>query len=210
VCGNPFHGSSAGRSSGSGCATVAEQPANGKGRQKAIKGIPMPIRHVDIERFSVVSTKPFEQVVARVSDALGHPDMRAMTSGVREAKTYSEVEALIHSMVGPSDLIEMLGLDIGEVLRKAAGPSAPRSFRFIAGNPVTMNKMVEHVPDAASYAPVTILVDERPDGVHLSYDRMVSHLRPYANEDALRVAASLDANVEALLLAAASNEFPAS
>jgi hypothetical protein len=73
-----------------------------------------------------------------------------------------------------------------------------------------MNKMVEHVPDAASYARVTILVDERPDGVHLSYDRMVSHLRPYGNEEALRVAASLDASVEALLVAAASNEIAAS
>jgi uncharacterized protein (DUF302 family) len=177
---------------------------------KVVQGIPMPIHHVDIERFTVVSTTPFEQVVARISEGLGHPDMSAMASGVREAQTYSELEALIHSMVGPSDLVEMLRLDIGEVLRKAAGPSAPRSYRFIAGNPVTMQRMVEHVPDAASYAPVTILVDERPDGVHLSYDRMVSHLRPYANEDALRVAASLDANVEALLLAAASNEFPAS
>lgn len=30
-----------------------------------------------------------------------------------------------------------------------------------------MKEMVKTVPDAASYAPVTILVDERADGVHL-------------------------------------------
>ena len=29
------------------------------------------------------------------------------------------------------------------------------------------------------YAPVTVLVDERSDGVHISYDRMVSLLAPY-------------------------------
>ena len=34
----------------------------------------------------------------------------------------------------------------------------------------------KNVPDAAAYAPVTILVDERADGVHISYDRMASLL----------------------------------
>jgi len=48
--------------------------------------------------------------------------------------------------------------------------------------------MVKHVPDAGSYAPVTVLVDERADGVHLSYDRMASLLAPYENLDALEVA----------------------
>jgi len=50
-----------------------------------------------------------------------------------------------------------------------------------------MRRMVEHVPDAGSYAPVTILIDERPDRVHLSYDRMASFLEPYGNENALKV-----------------------
>ena len=57
---------------------------------------------------------------------------------------------------------------------------------------------------AGSYAPVTILVDERPDGVHLSYDRMASFLSPYGNAEALKVARDLDAKVEALLASAAS------
>jgi len=60
------------------------------------------------------------------------------------------------------------------------------------------------VPDAGSYAPVTILIDERPDGVHLSYDRMESLLAPYENAAALNVARELDAKVEALLASAAA------
>jgi hypothetical protein len=67
-----------------------------------------------------------------------------------------------------------------------------------------MQQMASRVPDAASYAPVTILVDERPDGVHLSYDRMVSLLAPYGDQEALRVAASLDKKVETLLIAVVS------
>ena len=62
-----------------------------------------------------------------------------------------------------------------------------------------MMEMAKHVPDAGSYAPVTVLVVERPDGVHLSYDRMASLLATYGNADALRVAEYLDNKVEALL-----------
>jgi hypothetical protein len=59
--------------------------------------------------------------------------------------------------------------------------------------------MAKHVPDAGSYAPVIVLVDERSDGVHLSYDRMASLLAPYGNPDALQVAKDLDNKVESLL-----------
>ena len=67
-----------------------------------------------------------------------------------------------------------------------------------------MKEMAKHVPDAGSYAPVTVLVDERADGVHLSYDRMSSLLTPYGNPDALRVAQDLDKKVEDLLKQAAA------
>ena len=60
------------------------------------------------------------------------------------------------------------------------------------------------VPDAGSYAPVTVLVDERADGVHISYDRMASLLAPYGDRDALRVARTLDAQVEDVLRQAAA------
>jgi hypothetical protein len=67
-----------------------------------------------------------------------------------------------------------------------------------------MKEMAKHVPDAGSYAPVTVLVDERADGVHISYDRMASLLAPYGDLDALRVARDLDAKVENVLRQAAA------
>jgi hypothetical protein len=45
----------------------------------------------------------------------------------------------------------------------------------------------------------TILIDERSDGVHLSYDRMASFLATYQDAEALNVARGLDAKIEALL-----------
>jgi len=63
--------------------------------------------------------------------------------------------------------------------------------------------MVEHLPHAGSYAPVTILVYESQGKVHLCYDTMESHLASYHNEPALKVAKDLDAKVIRLLTDAA-------
>jgi len=67
-----------------------------------------------------------------------------------------------------------------------------------------MKEMVKHVPDAGSYAPVTVLIDERADAVRLSYDLMSAFLSRYGNKDALEVARDLDAKVESLLKEAAA------
>lgn len=77
-------------------------------------------------------------------------------------------------------------------------------IRFVIGNPLIMKEMAKHVPEAGSYGPVTVLADERADGVHLSYDRMASLLAPYKNPDALEVARNLDNKVEDLLRQAAA------
>jgi len=90
-------------------------------------------------------------------------------------------------------------LDHGAILRKESELDTPKIVRFLIGNPLVMKEMAKHVPDAGSYAPVTILVDERPDGVHLTYDTMASLLAPYGNADALAVARELDLKIENLL-----------
>jgi uncharacterized protein (DUF302 family) len=159
---------------------------------------------VQVERFSVISSRTFQEVVAALEKAIGHPDMKTFGKNLKAAKTYEELEKIVRAATGPSELMEFTRMDLGEVLRKRNGAAAPRSLRFIAGNPVIMSQMVQHVPDAGSYAPVTILIDERPDGVHLSYDRMVSFLAPYENPEALKVAQDLDSKVERLLATAAA------
>ena len=163
----------------------------------------MPTIHVSVQRFSVVSRNPFESMVEKLSAAIGHPDMRAFPKDVTAAKTFEELEQVIRRAVGPSGLMEFARFNMGEILRKESGAGTPGILRLVVGNPLIMKQMVAHVPDAASYAPVRILIDERPDGVHLSYDRMASFLAPYRNAEALQVARDLDDKIEALLTAAA-------
>lgn len=95
--------------------------------------------------------------------------------------------------------MEFLRLDLGAAMRKDPAAKAYKLVRIIAGNPLIMKQMAEHVPDAGSYAPVTILVYEDRDGVHLCYDTMASFLASYGNSAALEVAKGLDAKVMKLL-----------
>lgn len=164
----------------------------------------MSIRKFEIERFSVTSLRPFEAVVAALKAAVGRLDLVEFATASRGPGTFAELENVIDRNLGRTGLMLFLELDHGAVLRKESGLNTPKSVRLVIGNPLIMKKMAKHVPDAGSYAPVTILVDERSDGVHLTYDRMASILAPYGNPDALRVAQDLDVRVERLLNEAAA------
>jgi hypothetical protein len=156
-----------------------------------------------VRRVSFVSSRPFEEVIGRLTATIGHPDMVAFHEALAAATSPADLAQAVHAAIGPSELMEFARFDAGEVLRKGGGGRGPEILRFIVGNPLIMREMAETVPDAASYAPVTILVDERADGVHLSYDSMASLLSPYGSEAALAVARDLDAKIHSLLETAA-------
>jgi hypothetical protein len=91
---------------------------------------------------------------------------------------FRNFKSIINGVVGEADLMEFLGLHLGSVLRKDTAVEAYKIVRIVASNILIMKQMIEHVPDAGSNAPVTILVYERHDGVHLAYDLMASLLAP--------------------------------
>ena len=159
----------------------------------------MTIRKVEIERLSITSSKPFEAVVAALRAAVGHPDMAEFRRATDGARTFAELESVVHRSLGRTGLMMFVEFDLGAILRKETGLDTPKLMRFVIGNPLIMKEMARHVHDAGAYAPVTMLVDERPDGVHLTYDRMASFLAPYGNSDALAVARDLDRKIESLL-----------
>ena len=161
------------------------------------------VRKIEVERFTLSSSKPFDQVVAALNSAIGHPDMSEFWKSTHRAQSDAELQKTIEKGLGRTGLMLFVEFDHGAVVRSGTGRATPRMIRFVIGNPLIMREMAKHVPDAGSYAPVTVLVDERADGVHLSYDRMASLLAPYNNSGALKVARDLDEKVEALLSAAA-------
>jgi len=119
-------------------------------------------------------------------------------AAVRLSPVLADLEKVVQGAIGPSQLMEFVRFDSGEVLPKERGGQGPKILRLVVGNPLIMKEMARSVPDSASYAPVTILVDERADGVHL-YDSMASLIAPYGSQAALVVARDLDAKIESLL-----------
>jgi uncharacterized protein (DUF302 family) len=162
------------------------------------------ISKIEVERFTLRASKPFDQVIAALNSAVGHPDMAEFWKSTHQAQSDAELQNTIEKGLGRTGLMLFAEFDHGAVVRKGTGRATPRMIRFVIGNPLIMREMAKHVPDAGSYAPVTVLVDERADGVHLSYDRMASLLAPYENVEALKVARELDAKVEAMLASAAA------
>ena len=156
-------------------------------------------KRINVERVIITSRKSLQQVLAKFDAAVGHPNIEEFWKRVGATKTNSEMESLVQSMLGPSGFMEFARFDHGGVVHKGESADHPKVFRLVIGNPLIMREMVKYVSDAGSYAPVTIVIDERPDGVHMSYDRMASLLAPYENAEALKVARDLDAKVEALL-----------
>jgi uncharacterized protein (DUF302 family) len=163
----------------------------------------MSVREIQVQRVTLISSEPFDEVVARIDAQIGHTDLVEFRRKLSVARNEAEMKSVVDPVAQPNGIMELARFDLGDILRKESGSNRPRILRIVAGNPLIMKEMVKHVPDAGSYAPITILIDERADGVHISYDTMVSHLAPYGNNDALRVARDLDAKIEKIITAAA-------
>jgi len=155
-----------------------------------------------VERLSLISDKPFASVLAAIRDGIGHPDMNRFWQEIWSADSFQKVESIVKAGLGPTGLMEFGEFDDGGFIRKDRGEETPQSIRLLIGNPLIMKQMTELVPDAAAYAPVTVLIDERDGKVHISYDRMASLLSVYNNPDATKIAESLDAKIETLIRAA--------
>ena len=159
----------------------------------------MPITHLNVERLSLISDKPFESVLAAIKSGIGHPDMNRLWQEICDASSFQEVESLVTAALGRTGLMQFGEFDDGGFIRKDRGAGTPQAMRLLIGNPLIMKQMTELVPDAAAYAPVTILIDERDGKVHISYDRMASLLAVYNNPGATKIAEALDTKIETLM-----------
>ncbi len=114
------------------------------------------IRKIEIERFSLTSNKPFDQVVAALNAAIGHPNMAEFGRSTHEARSFAELKSAVEKGLSKAGLMLFMQLDHGAVVRKETAQDTPRIIRLLIGNPLIMKEMAKHVPDAGSYAPVTV------------------------------------------------------
>lgn len=90
----------------------------------------------EVERFSVVSSNSFEEVIAAIEAQVGHPDMREFLSATAAAPTLAELEIVVQRAVGRTDLILFMKLDLGAIVHKEAGLGTVQIVRLLVGNPL--------------------------------------------------------------------------
>ena len=78
-----------------------------------------------MERFSVISSKPFEAVLAALKAAVGHPDMAEFAKAVKGEQTFAELEDSVRRGLGKTGLMMFMELDHGAILHKKTGLDTP-------------------------------------------------------------------------------------
>ena len=157
---------------------------------------------VVVRRHVFDSDRPFQAVLDGIFDGITQPDIGPLLGKLAASTSYEQFSSLVRQVQGSAGLMLFLQLDLDAALAldpRARSQAGQRLVRLIAGNPVTMEQMTRHVPDAGSYAPVTILLQQMPGGTRVAYDSVASALARYHDAAASQVARRLDAEVLGLL-----------
>ena len=105
------------------------------------------IRKVEMERFSVTSSKPFDAVVAAIKASIGHPNMGEFWQTTQRATTAAELEVAIQPVLGESGLMQFVEFDHGMIVRKGTEQHTSRIIRLVI-EILRMKEMAKRVPDA--------------------------------------------------------------
>src|SRR6266849_3061652 len=157
---------------------------------------------VVVRRHVFDSDRPFQDVLDGIFGGISRPDIGPLFSNLAASTSYEQLSSLVRQAQGTAGLMLFLQLDLDTALAldpQARGQAGRRLIRLIAGNPVPMGQMTRHVPDAGSYAPVTILIQQTPGGTRVACDSVASALGPYHDAAASQVARRLDTEVLGLL-----------
>jgi uncharacterized protein (DUF302 family) len=158
---------------------------------------------VMVRRHVFETDRPVARVLDGIFGGISQPDIAELFGKLAASSTFQEFSSLVDHAQGSAGLMVFLRLDLDQALTldpQALDWTGRQLVRLIAGNPVTMGQMARHVPDAGSYAPVTILVEETPaGGTRVAYDSVASEIARYDNAAASEVADRLDAEVLGLL-----------
>ena len=93
------------------------------------------IRKVEMERFTVISAKPFDDVVAAIKTSIGSPNMAEFWKSTQEAKSAAELDAVIQRVLGRTGLMLFVEFDHGSIVRKGTERHTSRIIRVAIGEP---------------------------------------------------------------------------
>src|ERR1700688_4003145 len=84
------------------------------------------ITTIEMERFSLTTSKRFDEVIASVNAAIGHPDMPEFARSTREARSFAELKSAIEKGLSKAGLMLFMQLDHGAIVRRETGHETPK------------------------------------------------------------------------------------
>ena len=93
----------------------------------------MTIAKVEVDRFSITCSKPFESVVAALKSAVGQPDIVEFFKATNAAKSFPDLERVVQSAVGRTGLMLFAEFELGTILRRETELETSKDHSFLGG-----------------------------------------------------------------------------
>lgn len=179
---------------------AAETPAIAQDvpNEPALQPATQSARTLAVEHITIVTRRSFAHVHAALIARLPQLDPRLIDLLMK-----GQTDAIAAERATGPKLWLFLAREHGRLLA-AEGQSA-NAIQYEIGNPLTAERMTRHQLPAALYAPLRVLLYENPQGfATFEYDRPSSLFAQYGDDRVTQVGRELDAELQAVLLAAAA------
>ena len=154
-----------------------------------------------IEHVVVAATQTYEQVLTSLDKRLGSSESQEEVVRLLSTPeiTWEQIEQTVQQRRGSSDFTLFAKVDFAPLLARRGAMS--RAMQYTIGNPVLAVQMLQSQPEAGLYIPLRLVVYEYQERTFVAYDRLVSLLHQYQQDDLLRVAMLVEQKLEALVAA---------
>src|SRR5258707_12949032 len=104
------------------------------------------IRKIEIERFSLTTSKAFNEVIAGVNAAIGHPDMAEFGRSTHEARSFAELQSAVEKGLSQVGLMLFMQLDHGGIFSQKKGRRTPKMICVVVGKSPILKETGQDVP----------------------------------------------------------------
>ena len=153
---------------------------------------------IQVEHIKIESWNSFSDVKAALESLVPQRDARIFV-----LLQYGESDRARKELERGPELSIFNSRDHGGLLRITGQPR--KAVQYDIGNPLTATRMTRHQLPASLYAPLRVVLYENEAGrATFEYDRPSSLFGQFGDERVIAVARELDANLERVLIKAAS------
>jgi hypothetical protein len=84
------------------------------------------IRKMEMERFTAISARPFDELVSAIKTSIGNPNTAEFWKSIQEAQSAAELDAAVQRVLGRTGLMLFVEFAHGMIVRKGTQRHSPR------------------------------------------------------------------------------------